>query len=450
MIRARLILMIICLLIAGGSVFGADDEAEKIRELESKIRQLEQQIEAIKSEKDSEQLLEIRRQLAVLAEELEKLRSGEKEVELSEQTRRSLGLGPSAAKVYTKDRGVSIAGYGEMLYEKFDDKTDSGTISGKFNQLDFLRAVIYFGYRFNDRFLFNSEIEFEHANTDEGEVAVEFANIDFILNDSLTIRGGLLLVPMGFLNEFHEPNVFLGARRPVTETVIIPTTWRENGAGIVGRKGSFDYRAYVITPLNAAGFGQSGLRGGRQGGARAKIESPAIVGRMDVYPYAGLLLGGSIYTGDSGFFSETFVPGQKFSTTIGEAHAEYRSGPWELRALYAGASLDNVSELNAALGLTGTTSVGESLGGGYLQAGYSMSVGNEASLTPYIRFEKVDTQEEVPAGFLRNPASRQSLWTFGAELRPITNLVIKADYQAIDNDASSAIDQFNIVLGYAF
>lgn len=446
----RLILMIICLLFAGGSVFGAEDEAEKIRELESKIRQLEQQIETIKSEKNSEQLLEIRRQLGVLAEELEKLRSGEKEVELSEQTRRSLGLGPSAAKVYTKDRGVSIAGYGEMLYEKFDDKTDSGTISGKFNQLDFLRAVIYFGYRFNDRFLFNSEIEFEHANTDEGEVAVEFANVDFILNDSLTIRGGLLLVPMGFLNEFHEPNVFLGARRPVTETVIIPTTWRENGAGIVGRKGSFDYRAYVITPLNAAGFGQTGLRGGRQGGARAKIESPAIVARVDVYPYAGLLLGGSIYTGDSGFFSETFVPGQKFRTTIGEVHAEYRSGPWELRALYARASVNNVVQLNAALELMGTASVGESLGGGYLQAGYSMSVGNEASLTPYIRFEKVDTQEEVPAGFLRDPATLQSLWTFGAELRPITNLVIKADYQAIDNDASSAIDQFNIVLGYAF
>lgn len=450
MFRVRLLLVVFSLLFSGVSGFAAEDETEKIRELESKIRQLEQQIEAIKSDKDSEQLLEIRRQLAVLAEELEKLRSGEKEVEISEQTRRSLGLGPSAARVYTKERGVSIAGYGEMLYERFDDKTDSGTTSGRFNQLDFLRAVIYFGYRFNDRFLFNSEIEFEHANTDEGEVAVEFANVDFLLNDFLTIRGGLLLVPMGFLNEFHEPNVFLGARRPVTETVIIPTTWRENGAGIVGRKGSFDYRAYVITPFNAAGFGQSGLRGGRQGGSRARIESPAFVARLDVYPYAGLLVGGSIYTGDSGFFSETFVPGQEFRTTIGETHAEYRSGPWEFRALYARASVDDVAQLNTALGLTGTASVGESLGGGYLQAGYSMSVGNEASLTPYIRFEKVDTQEEVPAGFLRNASTRQSLWTFGAEVRPITNLVIKADYQAIDNDANSAIDQFNIVLGYAF
>jgi hypothetical protein len=255
---------------------------------------------------------------------------------------------------------------------------------------------------------------------------------------------------MGFLNEFHEPNVFLGAKRTLTESTIIPTTWRDTGAGIVGRKGIFDYRAYVVTPLNAAGFESSGLEGGKQEGAEAKLNDPAFVARGDVYPIAGLLLGGSIYTGNSIFRSEGFDPDLKFRTTIGEVHGEFRSGAFEARALYAHASIDDAAQLNTLLELSGEDAIGESLSGGYLQAGYSIPVGSEALLTPYLRYENVDTQKDVPSGFLRNPANHQTIWTFGAEVRPILNLVIKADYQEVDNDANSAIDQFNIALGYAF
>jgi hypothetical protein len=146
-------------------LFASTEEQDKIRELESRLKQLEQQVEAMKAQAESAQIAEIQRQLSVLAEELEKLRSGETEVAISDQTRRSLGLGPSAARVYSKEHGVSIAGYGETLYENFNGKDDSGVLNEEFDQLDLLRAVFYFGYRFNDRILFNSEIEFEHAST---------------------------------------------------------------------------------------------------------------------------------------------------------------------------------------------------------------------------------------------------------------------------------------------
>ncbi|HET6267246.1 MAG TPA: hypothetical protein VFG11_05970, partial [Acidobacteriota bacterium] len=275
--------------------------SEKIKELEQRIEQLEKEIAAKSGAITQAELDELKRQVAILAEEVEKLRSGESTEPLSESDRRSLGLGPSASTVYTKKQGVSLAGYGEMLYENFGANDQSGVDSSREDQIDFLRGVIYFGYRFNDRFLFNSEIEFEHANTgDGGEAGIEFAFLDFRAADPITIRGGMVLIPMGLINEFHEPNVFLGAQRPLTETRIIPTTWRENGVGIVGRKGMFDYRAYLTNGFNSAGFTDDGLAGGKQEGALAKIRTPSFAGRLDVTPTEGLYLGASVFAGESG------------------------------------------------------------------------------------------------------------------------------------------------------
>lgn len=441
-------------LLAAAPLLAADTDSQetKIQELEQKIRQLQAQLDALKSAPQETEISELRRDLTVLAEEVQKLRSGEEEeVAMDDAARTSLGLGPSASKVYSKKQGVSIAGYGEMLYENFEqDESD---------RIDFLRAVLYAGYRFNDRFLFNSEIEFEHASTGEGseelgEASVEFAHIDYRMNDDLTLRGGLVLVPMGLINEFHEPNVYLGARRPVTETTIIPSTWSENGFGIAGRSGTFDYRAYLIAGLNAAGISaEEGFHEARQHGSNSRIH-PAFVGRLDVTPRAGLLFGGSVFAGNSGFFGEGEEEGDPagrtgdFRTVIGEFHGQYRARGLDLQALYAHASVDNAAELNALLDLEGASSIGSSMNGGYIQAGYDVLArrSNEMSLVPYVRFEKVNTQSDVPTGFLKDPALDLTIWTFGAQFKPIPNIVIKADYQSFDPTA----DQFNINLGYSF
>ncbi len=430
----------------------AETQEEKIKKLEERIEQLERQLATVTGTPDSAAMEELKRQLEILAAEVEKLRSGEsEEMEVDESKRRSLGLGSSAATVYSKKQGPSLAGYGEMLYENFGSETDAGDSSGRTDQIDFVRAVVYFGYRFNERILFNSEIEFEHANTDlGGSVAVEFAHLDFAMNDAITLRGGMVLLPMGLINEFHEPNSYLGTHRPLTENAIIPTTWRENGAGFVGGRGMFNYRAYIVAGLNAANFTSSGLRSGRQSGARSKLGDPAFVGRLDVNPSPGIVVGGSFFAGNSIVFG-TNEADLDVPTRIAEFHGEFKRHGLQVRGLYAHASLDDVAELNSFLGLTGSSSVGESMNGGYLEAGYNILAGRgEQSLTPYVRYESVNTQSQVPPGFLKNPAREQTLWTLGLEYKPISNIVVKADYIGFDNDANSGVDQFSILLGYSF
>jgi hypothetical protein len=128
--------------------------------------------------------------------------------------------------------------------------------------VDTQRVVLYFGYKFTDRIIFNSEIEFEHASTgvnvqgDQGEVSVEFALLDFLLLQEINLRGGLLLAPFGIINEVHEPTTFFGVFRPLTERFVIPTTWRENGIGIFGdfdlsKAGNLSYKAYLMNSFNA-------------------------------------------------------------------------------------------------------------------------------------------------------------------------------------------------------
>lgn len=396
------------------------------------------------------ELEELRRRIEVLAAELERMRSGEEpEQELSDERRRSLGLAPSAAAAYRKRQGISLAGYGEMLYENFDRRDERGAAVSKPSQIDYLRLILYTGYRFNERFIFNSEIELEHAN----EVSVEFAYLDYLAREAVTVRGGMLLVPMGLINEFHEPTVFPGARRPETESRILPSTWRENGVGLLGAIGRLSYRAYLVNGLNAAGFTAAGLRGGRQKGSRAKAEDLAFVGRLDATPTPGVFVGGSVYAGESDQGQFT-VAGRELDvgTRIVEVHGQAQMRGFDLRGLYAQAALDDVAALNQALGLQGSKSIGKTLAGGYLQLGYNIFArsGSKAALTPYYRFERVNTQADVATGFSSEPALDAAYHTLGVELKPIFQVVVKADYQWISNKAGTGVGQFNINLGYAF
>ena len=399
-------------------------------------------------------LAELERRLEILAEEVERLRSGEETPVMEAEDARRLGLAPSAAAAYGVDRGVSIAGYGEMLLENFGDTNEAGAATGKTTQLDFLRAVFYAGYRFNDKFLFNSEIEIEHAK----EIFVEFAYVDFQATDSFGVRGGMLLAPMGLVNEFHEPTVFLGAERPVTENRIIPSTWRENGGGIYGTFDRISYRAYVLNGFDGTAFSSSGVRGGRQKGGKAKATSMAFTGRVDVTPTPGVFFGASLYTGDSGQ-GEIVVDGTEFGvrTTIFDLHAQVQARGVDVRGLFARAHLSDAAQLNQALGKTGASGVAERMQGSYVQVGYDLLSqtsgglgGAGVALTPYVRYEVVDTQDRMPVGFSRSLSTDNTFVTAGIELKPIPNVVVKVDHSWVSNDADTGINQFNIAMGYAF
>ena len=432
------------------------EEGEATREaLEWRIRKLTEEIEGLRAEKSASaraeaaarqqttEVGELERRVDLLAEELERLRSGEQARTIPIEEARALGLAPSAAAAYALDSGVSIAGYGEMLYENY--------ASDKTSQFDFLRAILYAGYRFNDRFLFNSEIEVEHAN----EIFVEFAYVDFQATDNFGLRAGMLLVPMGLVNEFHEPTVFIGAERPVTEQRIIPSTWRENGGGAYYAGDRISARAYVVNGLKGSAFSASGVRGGRQKGAKALADDMAFTGRLDFFPTPGVFAGVSFYTGGSGQ-GAVEVDGTEYGvqTTIFDAHFQAQLRGFDFRALYARATLDDVAALNRSLGLSDSDSVGEQLAGGYVQAGYDVlsqvAGAGGVGLTPYVRYEMVDTQAAVPAGFTRSASKNNTFTTVGLELRPIPGIVLKVDHLWVDNDADSGVNQWNVSVGYAF
>lgn len=397
------------------------------------------------------QIEELSRRIDLLATELELLRSGETaQVEITTARRESLGLAPSAAATYRRStQGVSLAGYGEMLLENFNDANESGAGGAPTTQLDFLRAILYAGYRFNDKFVFNSEIEVEHSN----EISVEFAYVDYLANDHLTLRGGMILLPLGLINEFHEPTVFVGAKRPETEQRILPTTWRENGAGILGSVGIVNFRAYVTNGLRGAGFSSAGLRGGRQKGAKALAANLAFSGRLDVTPTPGVVVGLGLYKGGSG--QEQVVldnASLDVGTTVVEVHGRTQMRGFDLRGLFAQGSIDQAGQVNLALNLPADSPIPDTMQGGYVQASYNVfsQTATELALSPYVRYEQIDTQHRIPTGFARDLRRDGVFKTLGIEVKPIPNVAIKTDYQWITNKAGTGRNQFNINLGYAF
>jgi opacity protein-like surface antigen len=369
------------------------------------------------------------------------------EVELKSQ----YGLGPAASKVYGVERGLSIGGYGEAYYT-------NQLSGGSTDTADNLRFVQYIGYKFNENIVLNTEIEFEHATTSSipdsggGSVSVELMTLDFFWKEQANFRSGLVLIPMGFINEIHEPPTFFGVQRPETERRIIPSTWRELGAGLFGKiTEDLEYRAYVVNGFDANGFSSSGIRGGRQKGNRVRAEDLAFVGRLDWTPLDALLLGGSVYVGNSGQ-DQDGVPNAQL--TMFELHAQYRSGPWRARGLLAMNFLDEAGDLSTSLGFAPGKPVAERMLGGYGEVAYDvwpLLTGSETKyLAPFVRVEYVDPQNKVPSGFSRDATRRFWLATTGLSFKPHPNVVLKAEYRNFSAQDGEIPDEISVGMGFAF
>jgi hypothetical protein len=405
------------------------------------------------SERDllyEDRIAELERTVKVLAEELERTRADVTVPEDQELTS-AYGLGPAASKVYGLTRGLSVGGYGEAFYRNY-----VSDVTTEKDSADFLRAVLYFGYKFTDRILFNSEIEIEHAN----EISLEFATLDFFWKDWLNTRAGLLLVPVGFLNEIHEPPFFYGVNRPDVERFIIPTTWRENGAGLFGSFGEqLRYKLYVTDGFDATGFDASGLRGGRQKGSKALAEQLAFTGRLDWLPTPEFLIGASFFTGESGqnqVIGDTSIPDAR--TTLFDVHTQYAWRGLHLRGLFTMAFVDDAGDLSLALRDTEDLGDGEAIAdamlGGYAEIAYEVmqwiAEGGERSLEPFYRYEWYDTQWDMPSGFAADESKRIQVHTVGLQFKPTPNVVLKADYRNRDAKQGKIADEFNLGVGYVF
>ena len=355
------------------------------------------------------------------------------------------GSASTAASSTTSTTGP-ISGYMDFHY---NNRQDEDAV------LDFHRFVLLFNHSFSDRVRFVAELELEHAvvsNETEGELELEQAYVDFLISRQFNVRAGMLLAPVGIINERHEPPVFHGVERPFVDTVIIPTTWFDTGAGIHGElAGGFRYRAYAMAPLDATGFSAEGIRDGRQKGAESNARSLAGTGRFEYVGYPGLVLGTSFWSGDTGFRDIRFDT----SLTMFELDGRYRRGELETRGQYVHAFLDGMDELNASQQRTVgvNPNVAEQIRGFYLEASYFI-VPKPAprEVAMFVRYENFDTQFRMPTGYVPLKEFDRDAWVVGVTYFPDPDVAVKVDYTVLANQSGvvRAPNAFNIGLGWWF
>jgi hypothetical protein len=378
-------------------------------------------------------------EVKALAEEVRrlKLELGLRDVEYASYA----GMGPAASKVYFAPKGLSLGGYGEINYQNsLDDRID---------QSDLLRVVLYTGYRFTDRIVFNAEVEYEHHS----ELSVEFAYLDFAFREEVGLRAGNVLLPVGFANLVHEPPFFNGVFRPEVERKVIPSTWNENGLGLYGRWSGFRYQAYLVVGLDATGGGLepgSWLREARTGGGEAPAEDLAGVVSLG-WERGPVSLGASLYRGNAGQGARDASGVIDAPVTLFEAHGQLAWRGLTVRGLWAAGRLGDAARISA---LQGGEVIGSEVSGFYLDASYDVlaSALPDAgqSLSPFVRYERLDLHAAVPAGLVRDPALAYGFLTAGLVYRPIPTVAVKADYQRKDGDDDSTEDQLNLGIGFAF
>jgi hypothetical protein len=375
-------------------------------------------------------------------------------------TERSVdGLDAGACKPYFVKHGITWGSYGSLLYENFTTSADDDTAANQPAVASLSELFVYLGYRLDDHWVFNSSFGIEDAlagEGDDGVATVEFAYVDYSARKEIGARGGLVLLPLGFLNERHEMNAYLGTLRPQTELRIIPTTWREVGGGVYGAAGPVEWRAYLTTGLDASGFtAEDGVAGGRQQGAEALASDLSVSARVDWTPLASrktgtFLVGASAITGGTGQNMPGY-PGGRF--TLWDAHAAYRwQGLW-VRALMARSILSDAGEISLAIDPSGDTAIGERMNGWYVEVGYdalTLMQGTRQSLMPFCRYESLNTQSEVAPGMSADPAADLTVKTCGVAWNPIRQVRLTVDATNYDNQARTAVDQVNLALGWAF
>jgi phosphate-selective porin len=368
--------------------------------------------------------------------------------------------------------GIRLWGYGEIYYtHPTSDRNQA--------QFDLARAVFGIGYQFDPRTEFNSEYELEHAvasSSDVGEFEVEQFYVDRNLNDYVSARGGLFLMPFGFINEHHEPTNFYGVQRNFVETLIIPSTWREGGLSFhgdtpvglswnAGLTTGFDLSKWDFAPqappyANALELEDSGiapLQATHQELALANARHLSQYLALGYYGVPGLTLGAAISTGEA-------VPVEVANSasagsqrvTLWEAHARWAPQRWQLQALYARGTISNTALANEA-NPGSPNPMPAAFYGYYFQGAYDLWSRGDYRLNPFVRFERYDLGSSyqgtagpvIPPGeaFLW-PQNHDRVWTVGANFYLGPHVVLKTDYQWFEQNTN--FNRWDLGLGVAF
>lgn len=317
-----------------------------------------------------------------------------------------------------------FGGYGELHY----GNTDKG------NSIDFHRFVLFNGYDFNDKTRFYSELEVEHAFSGDGkpgEVELEQAFIEHHFNDDAKMTAGISLLPVGIMNETHEPDTFYGVERNNVEKNIIPATWWAAGIGYSQEvSDSLGFDVYVGDGLNVPTSGSKAflIRSGRQKVAKAKANDGSLTGRVRFNPSNNLQLNATL------MYQQDITQGAlDVSATLFEANAQYSTNGFTLKALYAAWDLDSKVELISA---------GRSEQSGYyIEPSYRFGASNQYGIfTRYANWNNNAGDSSLDKDITQFDIG------FNYWLTP--RVVFKADYQ--DQSGAKDDDGIHLGMGYSF
>ena len=408
----RLTLAIVVSAFGGASVLPANGTLPSPEEMWALIQQQQQQIETLNRRLDEAEARSAAadQQAALFEEQIEATST------YVETMADSVGSGDNAWY-----RRTSLGGYGEIHYN-----------NGGQDEIDFHRFVLFVNHEFTDEIRLFSELEVEHAvagGDAPGEVELEQAFIEFDLSDQSRARAGLFLLPIGILNEIHEPNTFYGVERNRVETSIIPTTWWEGGFGYTRQfDNGLSWDLALHSGLNTT---TANIRGGRQKVAKATAEDGAATTRIKYTGVPGLELAASLQVQQD--IAQGALSNEKAGATLAEVHADWRRDGFGLRALYA------------RWDISGATA--EALGrdvqiGYYLEPSYRFTT-TLGDLGFFARYSVVDNS----AG--DSIDSEQRYTDIGMNFWPHPQVVLKADFQFADLPTSSD-ETLNLGLGFQF
>jgi len=393
------------LLAANLPAAGADESVEaRLKAMEARLSTLEAENQQLKG-----QLKTTEQKVTATSEQVEQVAS-------------SAATGPSHPE---KSR---IGGYGELHYNNLDGESGADDK----DEIDFHRFVLFFGHTFNERTRFFSELELEHSIAGEGkngEVELEQAYVEYDLNAEHRAKAGLFLVPVGIINETHEPPTFYGVERNPVENAIIPATWWAGGVALSGELGrGFNYDFAIHEGLATTVADSYKPRNGRQKTSEARAKDFATTVRLKWTDIPGVELGGALQ-------HQSDIT-QGLDTTAGSAnlvelHGIVSKGPFGFRALYAQWDLDGSGP--AAIGA-------DEQSGWYVEPSYKLS----EQWGVFARHNEWDNSAGDAVG------SKKKQTEIGVSWWPHPDVVVKANYQKQNNDDGKDLSGFNLGVGYQF
>ena len=254
-------------------------------------------------------------------------------------------------------------------------------------------------------------------------------------------------MPMGNLNEFHEPNTFFTVERPSFHSKLLPSTWQQAGFGLWGSKGDITYRVYLTNAissldetrkLRATDF----IRKGRsQIIEDLLVNDIAISGRVEKKAPGGQA-GFSFYTGGStGDHIE-----QDGQITIIAGDYKTKRGPWDLDFGIMKGWVEDTKEINAACGtaygLACTTVAPESAFGLLATVAVHlpelMNKNTIHDVIPFLQYQKVRPNDEEGVGSTHDDNANFDVLTVGAAYKPHPQVALKGNYRTIFYEGDEA------------